>query len=115
MLTHTYTYDMGKIITVRKTTMIETVKVEDAASERVVRQWMSEMFQTDLDLSEAEAEVLAKLQDISELIEGGVRFARDADSKIMYLITPEEFEAHYQNYWERILEPEVEDTFKIEE
>jgi len=90
---------MGKIVTIKKTTPAQAVKITTPEEEKVVRGWLADMFVAeypDQISTREQAEELAEAQELEPVVQAGFWFARDHGSNIVYMIEPDEFEKAHE-------------------
>lgn len=106
---------MTNIVTIQKTITSEAVKVDSPEADALVRQWLVEMFQVQLDgITQVEAEDLARAQVLTPIVEAGAYFARDNGDKTVFIIPPEDFASGYVEVGATEIPALVTDSFSFE-
>lgn len=86
----------GKIVTIQKTTTTKAVQINTPEEDAEVRTWLADMFKVQIDqITQEEAEDLARAQDLSPIVGAGGWFAKDEGNPIIYIISPEDYDICY--------------------
>lgn len=89
---------MGKLITARKTVLIDAVLITSDEEEKVVRGWLADLMDGSTETADS--------VDLQELIDSRTWFMRDHGSKIVYITSPADFLVNFEEVGEEEIKGE---------